>query len=74
VNLSVACHVSAPVGVWSDLTVGTAAPDSPVCSDFAALTSTAHCSLLVDDRWRIVTVALLAHRTCLVHTGQSGEL
>jgi hypothetical protein len=52
-SLSGACHVSTPVGVWSDLTVGTAAPDSlvlhrtrPVCSDFAALTSAVHCSQL----------------------------
>jgi hypothetical protein len=48
-----ACHVSTPVGVWSDLTVGAVAPDSPVphrtclvTSDFAALTSAAHCSSL----------------------------
>ena len=51
-----ACHASTPVGVCSDLTIGTlchvAAPDSPVphrtcpmCSDFSALTSLAHCSL-----------------------------
>jgi hypothetical protein len=60
------------------LTVGSlclvAAPDSSVphrtClmySDFCALTSDAHCSLLFTfavDRWRQVTVAPLAHRTC----------
>jgi hypothetical protein len=55
-----------------------AAPDSPVRSDFAALTSdlrTVHCSsdIAVDHCAQLV-VAPLAHRTCLVHTGQSGEL
>jgi hypothetical protein len=51
-----------------------AAPHSPVphrtcsvCSDFSALSSAAHCSLLGDDRWRQVTVAPLAHRTCPIN-------
>jgi hypothetical protein len=49
----------------------------PVTSDFAALTSVTHCSSLFTfavDHWRAVTVALLAHRTSPMHTGQSGEL
>jgi hypothetical protein len=29
-SLSGACHISTPVGVWSELTVGDVAPDSPV--------------------------------------------
>jgi hypothetical protein len=29
-SLSGARHVSTPIGVWSDLTVGAVAPDSPV--------------------------------------------
>jgi hypothetical protein len=52
-SLSGVRHVSTPIGVWSDLTVGVVAPDSlvphrtcPVTSDFAALTSAAHCSSL----------------------------
>jgi hypothetical protein len=45
-SLSGVCHVSTPVGVWSDLTVGTVAPDSPVTSNFAALTSATHYSSL----------------------------
>jgi hypothetical protein len=55
-----------------------AAPDSPVRSDFAALTSdlrTVHCSSdIAVDRWAQLTVAPLAHRTCPMHIGQSGEL
>jgi hypothetical protein len=55
-----------------------AAPDSLVCSDFAALTSdlrTVHCSYdIAVDRWVQLVVALLAHRTCPVHTGLSSEL
>jgi hypothetical protein len=55
-----------------------AAPDSPVHSDFTALTSdlrTVHCSSdIAVDRWAQLTVAPLAHRTCPVHIGQSGEL
>jgi hypothetical protein len=39
------------------------------CVWLAALTSDFHCSLFAVDRWRQVTVALLAHRTCSVHTG-----
>jgi hypothetical protein len=43
------------------------APDSPVRSDFAILTShfcTIHCSSVSTvDRWAKLTVALLAHRT-----------
>jgi hypothetical protein len=40
-----------------------------------ALPRTVHrCSLLADSHWRQVVVALLAHRTCPVHTRQSGEL
>jgi hypothetical protein len=36
---------------------------------------TIHCSSgIAVDRWAQLTVALLAHRTCLVHTEQSGEL
>jgi hypothetical protein len=68
-----ACHVSTPVGVWSDLTVGMATLDSPVphrtcsvCCNFCALTPATHCSQLftfVVNRWRQVVVALLAHRT-----------
>jgi hypothetical protein len=53
------------------------APDSPVRSNFSALSSAAHCSPLftfVDDRWRRVTVAPLVHQTCPLHTGQSVEL
>jgi hypothetical protein len=61
----------------SDLTVGVVAPDSPVphrtcpvTSDFAALTSAAHCSSLFTfavDCWHAVTVAPLAHGTCPVN-------
>jgi hypothetical protein len=58
-----------------------AAPDSLVLhqtcavrSDFSALSSNVHCSLLADDCWRQVTIAPLAHRTCPMHTGQSDEL
>jgi hypothetical protein len=55
-----------------------AAPDSPVCSDFAALTSdlrTVHYSSdIAVDRWAQLTIAPLAHRTNPLHTGQSGEL
>jgi hypothetical protein len=54
------------------------APDSPVCFDFAALTSDLHIvhysSDITVDRWVQLTVAPLAHRTCPVHTGQSDEL
>jgi hypothetical protein len=50
-----------------------ATPDSPVRSDFVALTSdlrTVHCSSdFAVDRWAQLTVAPLAHRTCPVHTG-----
>jgi hypothetical protein len=46
------------------------APDSPVRYDFATLTSdfcAAHCTLFTTvDRWAQLTVAPLAHRTCLV--------
>jgi hypothetical protein len=76
-SLSGARHVSTPVGVWSDLTVGPVAPTCPVTTNFAALTSVAHCSSLFTfavNHYRAVTVAPLAHRTCPVHTGQSGEL
>jgi hypothetical protein len=52
-SLSGVRHVSTPVGVWSDLTVGAVAPDSlvphqtcPVTSNFAALTSAVHYSSL----------------------------
>jgi hypothetical protein len=52
--------------------------NSPVCSDFAALTSdlcTIHCSSdIAVDRWPHLAVAPLAHRTCPVHTRQSDEL
>jgi hypothetical protein len=52
--------------------------NSPVCSDFAALTSdlcTIHCSShIAVDRWLHLAVAPLAHRTCPVHTRQSDEL
>jgi hypothetical protein len=52
--------------------------DSPVCSNFAVLTSdfcVVHCSLFTAvDRETQMTVAPLAHRTCPVHTRQSGEL
>jgi hypothetical protein len=54
------------------------APDSPVRSDFAALTSyfcTVHLLLFTSvDRWVQLIVALLPHRACPVHTGQSDEL
>jgi hypothetical protein len=54
-----------------------ATPDSLVRSDFVALTSDiyiVHCSLFTAvDRWAQLTVAPLAHRTCPVHTRQSGE-
>jgi hypothetical protein len=55
-----------------------AASNSPVHSDFAVLTPdlcTVHCSSdIAVDHWAQLTVAPLAHRTCLVHTEQSGEL
>jgi hypothetical protein len=87
-SLSGACHVSRPLGFrevdrWSSLySYGTrqsgGTPDSPVRSDFAALTSdlrTVYCSSdTAVDRWAQLTVAPLAHRTCPVHTWQSGEL
>ena len=76
-----ACHVSRPLGLeWLTVEVfcSLAAPDSPVRSDFAALTSDV-CTVrfllfIVVDRWAQLTVAPLAHRTCPVHTGQSSEL
>jgi hypothetical protein len=43
----------------------------------AALTSAragAHLMLAVDDCWREVAIAPLAHRTVRYYTGQSGEL
>jgi hypothetical protein len=47
-------------------------------SDFGALTSdlrTVHFLMyIVVDRWAQLTIAPLAHWTCSVHTGQSGEL
>jgi hypothetical protein len=51
-----------------------ATPDSPVPSDFCALTSDMHCS-----RWQVIVgaqgvVALLAHQIVRWHTEQSGEL
>jgi hypothetical protein len=55
-----------------------AAPNSSVCSDFAAPTfdlRTVRCSSdIAVDRWAQLIVASLAHRTCPVHTGQSSEL
>jgi hypothetical protein len=54
-----------------------AAPDSPVRSDFVALTSDFCCALLLFiavDRCTQMTVAPLAHQTYLVHSRQSGEL
>jgi hypothetical protein len=52
-----------------------AAPDSPVRSDFVVLTSDFCCALFTAvDHWAQLTVAPLTHRTCLVHTRQSGEL
>jgi hypothetical protein len=80
-SLSGACHLADHWGL-ERLTVEVicplVAPDSPVYYDFAALTSdfcAAHCTLFIAvDRWAQLTIALLAHRTCLVHTGQSGKL
>jgi hypothetical protein len=51
-----------------------ATPDSPVPSDFCALTSDLHCS-----SWQVTVgaqgaVARLVHRTVRWHTRQSGEL
>jgi hypothetical protein len=44
-----------------------AAPDSPVCSDIAYVTSALyadHCSLFTTvDRWALLTISPLAHRT-----------
>jgi hypothetical protein len=58
-----------------------AAPDSPmphqtcpVCSDFSSLTSDCVLFTFAFDRCAHLTVALLAHWACPVHTGQSGEL
>jgi hypothetical protein len=76
-SLSGECHVSRPLGFgavdcWSPLSsCGTgqsdSTPYSPVCSDFAVLTSDfyiVHYSLFVAvDHWAKLTVALLAHQT-----------
>jgi hypothetical protein len=54
--------------------------DCPVRLLAPALTSAragAHCSAFnafIDDHWREVVVAPLAHRTVRCYTGQSGEL
>jgi hypothetical protein len=68
-SLSGVCHISKPLGL-ERLTVEVlcllAAPDSPVCSDIAYLTSDLyanHCSLFtVVDHWALLTIAPLAHR------------
>jgi hypothetical protein len=90
----VRCHVTQPLGFGVESTVGAlsscgtgqsgATSDSPVPSDFAALTSAAHCSrgryfcsrpLALDSRCSASTPdSPVAHRTVRWHTRQSGEL
>jgi hypothetical protein len=61
-TVEVPCPLAAPN---SPVSGGT--PDSPVCSDFAVLTSdfcVVHCSRFTAvDHWAKLTVAPLAHRT-----------
>jgi hypothetical protein len=79
-SLSGVCHVSRPLGFgavdrWSPLS----SCDTEQFDAFWLRGSDfwlAHSSLLLYttvDRWAQLIVAPLAHRTCLVHTGQSGE-
>jgi hypothetical protein len=66
-TIGVVCSIVAPNSLVAHRTC-------PVCSDFAVLTSDAHCSPFGKRPLVQVTIAPLAHRTCPVHTGQSGEL
>jgi hypothetical protein len=78
------CATSAARWGFERLTVEVlclAAPDSSVphrtclvLSDFSALTSDYALFTFAVDRCVHLTVAPMAHRTCPVHTGQSGEL
>jgi hypothetical protein len=69
-SLSGACHVADRWGserLIVEVLCPLVAPDSPVRSDFAVLTShlcTVHCSSVSTiDRWAKLTIAPLAHRT-----------
>jgi hypothetical protein len=84
VPCSVRCHVTQPLGFGARSTVGAlsscgteqsgATPDSPMPSDFAALTSVVTLLTLHSRPLAQIAVAPLTHRTVRWHTRQSGEL
>jgi hypothetical protein len=83
-SLSGACHVSGPLAFgavdrWNPLSCSCtgqsgATPDMSGAFWLCSLTSDFALYTFAVDHWAQVTVAPLAHRTCPMHTGQSGKL